>query len=312
VSDENYMDWKWLSDTQTQPAVPITTGTVTFSFNPQSSDSTLDKFLVRYFVYDPLQTWQWRRLQTLEVPIPSASPTPTPLPSTTPSPTGLIGDTNQDGVINRLDIEKIIETWLQNVSAPVDLNNDMKINGFDFGQELLYTWNIWQCSSQGSCVNGEICPAGTECSGLPAFGCYPPGCPTPICLPETAVIGTPDGNIRITELKAGHMVWSTNLLGEKIAVPVKKVSRTPVPKTHMMVEVTLYDGRVVTASAGHPTTSGKTFGQLRTAMLLDGSTIVDIKTIPYTAGYTYDLLPDSDTGFYWANGVLIASTLKRQ
>ena len=36
------------------------------------------------------------------------------------------------------------------------------------------------CGSQGSCWGGAECPSGTTCSGLPAYGCYPAGCPVPL------------------------------------------------------------------------------------------------------------------------------------
>jgi hypothetical protein len=33
--------------------------------------------------------------------------------------------------------------------------------------------------------------------------------------------------------------------------------------------------------------------------------------LPYAGTTTYDLRPSGDTGFYWANGILIGSTLTR-
>lgn len=36
------------------------------------------------------------------------------------------------------------------------------------------------CASRGSCKYSGQCPAGTYCSGLPAFGCYPANCPVPL------------------------------------------------------------------------------------------------------------------------------------
>lgn len=32
--------------------------------------------------------------------------------------------------------------------------------------------------------------------------------------------------------------------------------------------------------------------------------------VSYSNGYTYDVLPSGDTGLYWANGILIGSTLR--
>ncbi|OHA46407.1 MAG: hypothetical protein A3A80_03550 [Candidatus Terrybacteria bacterium RIFCSPLOWO2_01_FULL_44_24] len=36
------------------------------------------------------------------------------------------------------------------------------------------------CAPQGICINGELCPRGMVCSGLPNYKCYPVGCPYPI------------------------------------------------------------------------------------------------------------------------------------
>jgi hypothetical protein len=42
---------------------------------------------------------------------------------------------------------------------------------------------------------------------------------------------------------------------------------------------------------------------------LDGGIILSAERARYTGSATYDLLPAGETGFYWANGILIASTL---
>jgi hypothetical protein len=72
--------------------------------------------------------------------------------------------------------------------------------------------------------------------------------------------------------------------------------------------VTLSDGRVVEASPGHPAADGRPVGELKPGDLLDGSHVTAVERIPYV-GDTWDLLPDGQTGTYWANGVLLRSTL---
>jgi len=79
---------------------------------------------------------------------------------------------------------------------------------------------------------------------------------------------------------------------------------------HVMVHLILKDGRELYASPGHPTTDGRTLGQLKVGDSLDGSVVMVAQLVPYNQSYTYDLLPAGDTGFYWADGILIASTLK--
>ena len=68
-------------------------------------------------------------------------------------------------------------------------------------------------------------------------------------------------------------------------------------------------GSVLEISALHPTADGRSFGELVRGGLLDGVEIRDVQTIPYQHAATYDILPDSDTGSYFAAGVLLASTL---
>jgi hypothetical protein len=77
-----------------------------------------------------------------------------------------------------------------------------------------------------------------------------------------------------------------------------------------MVHLILKDGRELYASPGHPTTDGRKLGQLKVGDSLDGSVVMVAQLVPYNQSHTYDLLPAGDTGFYWANGILIASTLK--
>jgi hypothetical protein len=43
--------------------------------------------------------------------------------------------------------------------------------------------------------------------------------------------------------------------------------------------------------------------------LLDGGRVVQIERLPYDQPATYDILPAGGTGWYWANGILVGSTL---
>ena len=62
-------------------------------------------------------------------------------------------------------------------------------------------------------------------------------------------------------------------------------------------------------SPGHPLTDGRVAGDLKTNDILDGARVRTVDLVGYAGGATFDLLPGSATGFYWANGILIASTL---
>jgi hypothetical protein len=44
--------------------------------------------------------------------------------------------------------------------------------------------------------------------------------------------------------------------------------------------------------------------------MLDGAHIASVDRVAYAGGATYDILPAGATGTYWANGVLLGSTLR--
>jgi hypothetical protein len=134
------------------------------------------------------------------------------------------------------------------------------------------------------------------------------GCP--ICLSGDTAIDTPRGSVNVKDLTVGMAVWTVDQQGERVSAPIVRVSMTPVPLTHVMVHLILDDGRQLYASPRHPTTDEKTLGELRAGDPLDGSHVMVAQLVPYNQSYTYDLLPAGDTGFYWANGILLASTLK--
>ena len=75
------------------------------------------------------------------------------------------------------------------------------------------------------------------------------------------------------------------------------------------MRVVLSTGASLEVSPGHPTADGRTFGDLRAGDRLDGTLIVDASAIPYRHAFTYDILPDSDSGTYVAGGALIGTTL---
>src|SRR6266513_5860040 len=131
------------------------------------------------------------------------------------------------------------------------------------------------------------------------------GCP--ICLAATTRIATPDGSILVSDLRAGMLVWTVDA-GKRVAAPIAIFRHTTAPFGHRVIRVVLADGRAVVASPGHPTADGRRVGALSPGDLLDGSRVLTMDVLPYT-GDTWDLLPRSTTGSYWADGVLLGSTL---
>lgn len=133
--------------------------------------------------------------------------------------------------------------------------------------------------------------------------------PCPICLAADTLIATPTGDVRVTDVRPGMIVWTAARDGSRIAAPVVEVGSVAVPAGHMMVHVRLADGRELLASPGHRTADGRPLGSLGAGDKLDGSEITLWELLPYTGERTYDLLPAGPTGTYWADGILLSSTL---
>jgi hypothetical protein len=134
-----------------------------------------------------------------------------------------------------------------------------------------------------------------------------PNCP--ICLAAATLIATPSGPVRVTDLKLGDVVWTATASGSRLAARVIATGSVAFPLGHDAIRLELSDGRSVTASAGHPTADGRSVGELRAGDQLDGATVVAATPVHPADGATYDLLLSGPTGRYWADGVLLGSTL---
>jgi hypothetical protein len=96
--------------------------------------------------------------------------------------------------------------------------------------------------------------------------------------------------------------------GRIAPVPIRETHRTPVTN-HRVIEVAVLDGPTLRISAAHPTADGRSFGQLRAGDWMGGVEVASTNIVAYAHDATYDILPDSDTGTYFAGGALIGSTL---
>ena len=130
----------------------------------------------------------------------------------------------------------------------------------------------------------------------------------PICLARDTKIATPSGDVAVQDLRIGDLVWTVEN-GARVAAPVVAIGSTPVPATHEVVRLVLSDGRTVLVSPGHPTADGRRVGDLRAGDALDGARIVSAEREAYDGGFTFDLRPAGISGAYWANGVLLRSTI---
>ena len=180
----------------------------------------------------------------------------------------------------------------------------------------------WSCATPGSGCPTTMPQAGSPCS-TPDASCGPDcnlvitckdgvwqwragSCP--ICAAPDTPIATPTGDRAIAALGIGDLVYSVDD-GAIVAVPIVRAGRTPV-RNHWVVRVELDSGAVLEISPGHPTADGRSFGDLTAGSRLDMEhEIVAARLVPYEHDATYDILPGSSTGTYFAAGALIGSTL---
>ncbi len=162
---------------------------------------------------------------------------------------------------------------------------------------------------EGTCVypGSDLC----RLPGGPMSGCC--GCTAGVCsiecrcmAPDTP-IATPTGDRRIDAIAVGDLVYGL-LAGRITAVPVVEVRHT-VAVGHHVQRITLVSGAVLEGSAGHPTADAKTFRDLREGDWLGGLMVLAVETVAFVHEATWDILPASDGGAYFANGALIGSTL---
>jgi hypothetical protein len=161
-----------------------------------------------------------------------------------------------------------------------------------------------------------------DCSTDP-LGCPPSDCggpnqppcggyPSTGCLAAHTLIDTPTGPVAVEDLHVGDAVWTADANGVRTYATVLKTQRLQVPASHEMMHLVLLDGRELFGSPTHPTADGRTLGDLSAGDMLDGVSITIAERLPYGQPATYDLLPSGSTGTYWANGILIGSTLTGQ
>jgi len=162
-------------------------------------------------------------------------------------------------------------------------------------------------TQQGTRIDGTIDQRGNvTVASRTASG--PPPCP--ICLARGTRIATPSGDIAVEDLEIGDVVWTRDATGARVAAPLIDIGSTPVPVTHRVTQLRLSDGRAVDVSPGHPTADGRKVGDLAAGDFFDGAVVGSAELIPYAGGATFDVLPAGATGSYWANGVLLGSTIR--
>ena len=104
-------------------------------------------------------------------------------------------------------------------------------------------------------------------------------------------------------------MWTADENGKRMVTSLIRASSVQA-KNHRVVRLVLADGRTAEISPAHPTADGKTVGDLKAGDAYDGSIVKSASLIPYQGTHTYDILPAGETGFYFADGILMGSTLK--
>jgi hypothetical protein len=175
------------------------------------------------------------------------------------------------------------------------------------------------CGPLGACCNNECCGTGELCCKVPGGPDGPPRCTTPVdgtcpigcpscpCASPSTPVATPSGERPIAELRPGDLVYSVHD-GAIVAVPIARASKNPVAG-HYVLRIRLETGVTIEVSAMHPTADGRTLALATPGSELGGVRVLAVDEVPYEHPYTYDILPESDTGTYFAAGALIGSTL---
>ena len=223
-----------------------------------------------------------------------------------PEPTGeniimKVGDYQSSFLIQKINRDSVDGLWYQAYPVPRDIGEPRtlyigddigyacegiseKLVSIDFSRQIIIFYRV---------VEEEE----------PLGGC-------PICLAGNTLIDTPAGLVSVKDLQIGMPVWTMDKSGQRVSGVIIKTSKVSVPPTHQMVHLVLDDSRELFVSPGHPTIDGRVVGNLAPGDLYDGVSVVSVKRVSYNESATYDILPSGDTGFYWANGIIMGSTLR--
>lgn len=175
------------------------------------------------------------------------------------------------------------------------------------GDLFTYSLRIGEMSgdSPGYLVEGTVTGAGviTETNRTESFNTCP------ICLAADTLISTPAGETPVSAIRAGDIVWSLDVSGDRVPSVVVRTGYTETPVDHELVRLVLSDNRTVMASPGHPLADGRMMGALSPGDTVYGAMVVTANRIPYGGQRTHDILPSGTTGVYFADGIALASTL---
>ncbi len=237
-------------------------------------------------------------------PLPTNKPVPKPNPSNPATDSGKIikkvGEQEGSFLVQKINQDTVDGRWFQ--AYPIAQLGEGTPKTLRIGDDIGYTCaGVTEKLTSINFSKQEI--TFTKIVGkTPTGGC-------PICLSDKTLIDTPRGSINVKDLKVGMSIWTMDSAGLRVFGIIQKTSKVPVPLTHKMVHLVLDDGRELFVSPGHPTVDGRTVGNLVPQNLFDGARVLSALRVSYGGEATYDILPSGETGFYFANGILLDSTL---
>lgn len=167
------------------------------------------------------------------------------------------------------------------------------------------------CASDAECTDPARPVCNTPRAGGSGF-CAPRDfrcCWECNCASPDTPVATPFGERPMRELAAGDLVFSVEPDGV-VVVPLERVQRVAVVPGHRMVALELASGRTVVVSPRHPMADGRDAADVRVGDVLDGVRVVGRELVPYAHSHTFDVLPASSSGTYFAAGVLVGSTMR--
>ncbi len=168
-----------------------------------------------------------------------------------------------------------------------------------------YRFVIRVGEGQGERIEGTVTAAGsiTVEKREASFNTHP------ICLAKGTLIDTPLGEVAVEVITAGMMVWTVDPEGNRVAVQVLRTSMTSVPASFRVISLSLDDGRTIRASPGHPSAEGRPLGDYRVGDRLDHGVVSRAELVVYQDAETYDILPAGGATLYWADRILLKSTI---
>jgi hypothetical protein len=123
-----------------------------------------------------------------------------------------------------------------------------------------------------------------------------------------STISCPLRDSHIYKIIPGDYIWSQNDKGEKIKAKIIKTSKK---LTYNYLKLTFSNNKELILCPDQPTIKmGKRACELKINETYNGLKIkrIDIVSLK-KATPAYDILPNSETGFYWINGILMGSGL---